>query len=398
MEMRRILTPTGSIYLHIDHTAHAYVKLIMDGVFGKDSFRNEIVWCYTGPSNTKRYFPRKHDTILWYTKDKNQWTFNNQAESLRTPYSEDFMNRRKYSEGQSGITAGYSEGRSKSEIESKYGKGKLVEDWWDDIGAGGQMPRSEYYGYPTEKPLKLYKRIIEASSNKGDVVLDPFCGCATTLVAAEQLERRWIGMDIWDGAYKAVLERLASEDLHVNDDEINAAQAQSHYKIGLSFGDVVCTTEIPERTDENNEAAPHFLTPNQIAREPWQKMSNATIKRILASAQKDMKGLIQCAGCGRTMEIEFMELDHIQPRSSRGENWITNRVLICKPCNLTKSDTLTIPGLVKTNKKYNWLKNPTRQKDAENSAARAAEMVKSQWIWSSSKELEDLVAAYETNA
>ena len=198
MEMHRILRDDGSIYLHIDHTAHAWVKAMMDGIFGKKNFRNEIVWAYTGPSNTKRWFPRKHDTILWYSKS-DKWVFN--PEAVRVPYVKH----------ETGKTSGI----FKQAATLSY-KGKVVEDWWWDITTVGRI-KGERTGYPTQKPLALYERIIKASSNAGDIVLDPFSGCATTPIAAERLGRQWIGMDIWKGAYKTVLERLESEGLAAPD-------------------------------------------------------------------------------------------------------------------------------------------------------------------------------------
>ncbi|MCY3836962.1 MAG: DNA methyltransferase [Anaerolineaceae bacterium] len=203
--MRRVLKPTGSIYLHCDPTCGHYLKIVLDMVFGRKNFRNEIVWCYTGPSNTKRWFPRKHDTIFFYTKS-GKWTFN--ADDVRVPYSESFKLRRKYTEGTTGITAGYSEARTESEVEETYGKGKLIEDWWTDIPAGGGMSRTERLGYPTQKPLTLLERIIRASSDEGDLVLDPFCGCGTTVHAAESLGRRWLGIDISPFSTGLIRERL----------------------------------------------------------------------------------------------------------------------------------------------------------------------------------------------
>ena len=214
MEMHRILRDDGSIYLHIDHTAHAWVKAMMDGIFGKKNFRNEIVWAYTGPSNTKRWFPRKHDTILWYSKS-DKWVFN--VDDARVPYDEKYIKRfsKTYNEG-SGKSQIFSEGHNTARNQELGAIGKIVEDWWDDISTVGRI-KGERTGYPTQKPLALYERIIKASSNVGDIVLDPFAGCATTPIAAERLGRQWVGMDIWDRAYDTVLGRLESEGLAAPD-------------------------------------------------------------------------------------------------------------------------------------------------------------------------------------
>ena len=206
-EMRRVLKPSGSVYLHCDPHANAYLRVLMDGVFGEKQFRNEIAWCYSGPSNTTRWFPRKHDTILFYAKS-NAARFNRDA--VRIPYSDSFNKRRQYTEGKRGITAGYSDGRSGDEIESSFGKGKIVEDWWSDIPSGGQISKAERTGYPTQKPVALLERVIKASSNPGDLVLDPFCGCGTAADAAASLGRKYLGIDISGIAVRLMQQRLES--------------------------------------------------------------------------------------------------------------------------------------------------------------------------------------------
>ncbi len=187
--MRRVLKDTGSIYLHCDPTASHYLKTILDCVFGAKNFRNEIVWCYSGPSKTVRYFPRKHDCILFYAKSH---AGDFCSEAVRVPHK-----RQTLSAGATGMAGG---NRSFDEIREKEAeslkKGKVIEDWWDDIGSGSHMPRHERLGYPTQKPLALVERIIKASSNEGDMVLDPFCGCGTTAEAAYKLGRKLIGIDI----------------------------------------------------------------------------------------------------------------------------------------------------------------------------------------------------------
>jgi DNA modification methylase len=183
IELHRVLKPTGSLYLHCDPTASHYLKLLLDGVFGaKGHFRNEIVWCYTGPGSPgMRQFMRKHDTIFWYAKS-DTWTFN--ADDVRVPHSEKTKENYKPGlEGSGFVGADH----------VIHERGKVPEDYWNFAIA----PRGkEYLGYPTQKPLKLLERIINASSNKGEVVLDPFCGCGTAVDAAQKLERQWIGIDV----------------------------------------------------------------------------------------------------------------------------------------------------------------------------------------------------------
>ena len=194
IECRRVLKDTGSIYLHCDPTMSHYLKMVMDCIFGEENFRNEIVWCYTGPSNTKRWFPRKHDIIFFYVNDgERQWTFN--WGNIRVSYVK--------------LETGKTSGIFKKEA-SLNPKGKIPEDWWSKFTPVGRL-RRERTGYPTQKPLALLERIIEASSNPGDMVLDPFCGCATTCIAAERLDRKWIGIDTSGEAYRLVRERLGKE-------------------------------------------------------------------------------------------------------------------------------------------------------------------------------------------
>jgi len=196
IELKRVLKSTGSIFLHCNPTVSRYLGIIMDTIFGLGNFVNEIIWSHPDtPGRSDRYFPRKHDTILWYVKNKDHWTFNDSE--VRVPILEESKVRyktfralggRKYIGGQSAET------------------GKVPEDVWQ-IPAVKQNSK-EALGYPTQKPLVLLERIIAASSNKGDVVLDPFCGLGTTLHAAQKLERNWIGIDITHLAINLVKNRL----------------------------------------------------------------------------------------------------------------------------------------------------------------------------------------------
>ena len=205
-EMHRVMKDTGSIYLHCDPTASHYLKLVMDAVFGEKNFRNEIIWCYTGPSNTKRWFPRKHDILLYYGKTKDT-VFNSDA--VRVPYK------------MIGIGKGdtiFKDGDNKERISELLKKGKIPESWWaDDHLTNISAWKRERLGYPTQKPLALYDRIIKASSNPGDLVLDPFAGCGTTIEAALTNNRRVIGIDILPFALRLINQYRVrrSEDLPV---------------------------------------------------------------------------------------------------------------------------------------------------------------------------------------
>ncbi len=173
IELRRVLKDTGSIYLHCDPTASHYLKILMDTIFRVKNFRNEIVWHYRRWTNVQKQFQRMHDIILRYSKSHNYY--------FKPPL-------RKYSQTGSGI---HSDG-------TKYDKKKDLtshNDWWIDLSPVNTMAK-ERLGYPTQKPITLLERIIKASSNKGDIILDPFCGCGTTICSAQKLKRKWIGIDI----------------------------------------------------------------------------------------------------------------------------------------------------------------------------------------------------------
>lgn len=319
MEMHRVLRDDGSIYLHIDHTAHAWVKALMDGIFGRKHFRNEIAWCYSGASSPKRDFRRKHDTLLRYTK-ANTFKFNIQYQ----PYNNPDVLRRASPKGMSA-----KRGMNYRE------EGMPLNDWWADIKQLINWDK-ERIGFPTQKPLALYERIIEASSNRGDIVLDPFAGCATTPVAAERLDRQWIGMDIWDGAYQVVLDRLQAEGLAVDGESDRL----------LTLGDIHYSTAPPIRSDDNAVAAPAFkLKSRRYEEPPGPRMTRAEMKQTLI----DDHGMA-CNGCDREFDDPlYLELDHNTPRSDGGINHISNRVLLCGPCNRIKSNTLTLTGLRREN-------------------------------------------------
>jgi len=199
VELHRILKPKGSIFLHCDPTASHYLKIILDVIFGDKQFRNEIVWCYTRPGTKhQKQFSGVHDTIFWYSKG-NEWLFN--GDDVRIPYSEKTLERGKYSVATSKVTKGISK-----RILPK--GGKVPEDWWQIPMIQGNA--RERLGYPTQKPEALLERIIKASSNERDVVLDPFCGCGTTISVAQRLKRQWIGIDITQLAITLIKHRLQS--------------------------------------------------------------------------------------------------------------------------------------------------------------------------------------------
>jgi adenine specific DNA methylase Mod len=252
LELHRVLKPTGSLYLHCDPTASHYLKIVLDQVFGVENFQNEIIWKRTSAHSGANRFGPVHDTLLFYSKNSS-FTWND----LRTDYTEEYLSRYyKYDDGDGRLhwrdnlcAAGTRKGESGKtwrgrdptakgmhwkytvqkldELDAegriywpdKAGgmpqykryrdelKGKAIADIWDDIDRINPVG-NERLGYPTQKPLALLERIVAASSNEGDVVLDPFCGCGTAVHAAEKLKRKWIGIDVTHLAISLIEKRL----------------------------------------------------------------------------------------------------------------------------------------------------------------------------------------------
>jgi len=209
-EIARVLKKTGSLYYHCDWHASHYVKVMLDQIFGEDHFLNEIIWHYTGGGRSKTTFSRKHDILLWY-RNGSKWCFN--IDQVRVPYKP---------------SSGYAKGGITSASGKHYKpnpKGTPVDDVWD-IPMINPLAK-ERLGYPTQKPLTLLDRVIKAGSNPNDVVLDAFCGCGTTLVAAENHGRQWIGIDISSTACRVTAKRLH--------DVCGLAEDEEQRRIGRGF-------------------------------------------------------------------------------------------------------------------------------------------------------------------
>ena len=317
IEMKRILKPTGSIYLHCDPTASHYLKFTMDSLFGKNNFMREVIWniaVLSGFKTRAKNYVRGHDTILFYA-NTSDYTWNAPRQAHRQEYLDRF--NKTDSDGRK-----YFDGRGKRRyLDEVVAAGKAVGDVWSDVMSFQQIPTSkEKTGYPTQKPLALLDRIIKASSNEGDMVLDPFCGCATACVAAERLGRQWIGIDISPDAEDITKLRLTDEA------ETKAGRGTGVLKenqLPLPFDpltDIHILTQPPLRTDvDENE-------PQQ------QRLPNYRVhKNDLYGKQEG-----DCNGCKRHFEFRNLTVDHIRPQSKGGTDHPNNLQLLCQACNSTK--------------------------------------------------------------
>ena len=301
LEMRRILKTTGSIYLHCNQFKSHHLKLVMDAVFGADQFVNEIIWNYGTPSGgrTSGKKPVKvHDCLLVYAKVYGKHLYRRQY----TPYSKKYVRdwfRHTDEDGRA-----YRTRSRKGKILRQYldeSPGMPLSTVWSDImqisSRRGWFPStSQGTGYPTEKPVPLLRRIIRASSNEGDTVLDPFCGCATTCIAAEFEAREWTGIDISPKAADLVHERMDRE-------------------VGRILHEGIRREDIPQRTDLGR------LPPYRSHR------------KLLYGEQGG-----HCAGCGTHFEPQHLHVDHIIARAKGGTDHASNLQLLCGHCNSVKGD------------------------------------------------------------
>ena len=256
----------------------------MDAVFGQGSFRNEIIWHYRTSSGRPRdHFIKNSDTLLFYSKVPRHNTFNWQKEPWPASTLKKWQSDRK--------------GIYRTNNGKKYyidPDGKLIDNVWEITLSSRSRER---VGYPTQEPLALLERVIAASSNEGDVVLDPFAGCATACVAAERLNRQWVGIDLSPKAVELVHVRLK----------------QQEPGIALWANQVITRTDIPRRTDID---VPKNYRQN---------------KHVLYGQQEG-----RCAGCAMDFPFKVMEVDHIVPQSKGGGGHFENLQLLCGHCNKLK--------------------------------------------------------------
>lgn len=329
LEMRRLLKETGSIYLHCDSTASHYLRLLMDAVFGSRNFRNEILWKRFNFHADAKRFGKVTDTLLFYSKTKS-YVFNQQ----RVEFSQEYI-KSKFThvddDGRrfrldnlnppggrgpvyefNGVTKAWRFTEIKMRELDRQGRiyhksrvaqlkryldeldGQAVHNIWSDISPINPRAK-ERVGYPTQKPLALLERIIKASSNEGDVVLDPFAGCATSLIAAQAEGRKWIGIDLSPKAVELVKQRI---------DALTAVPIKIHPR-----------TDIPQRTDID---APIHYRQN---------------KHVLFGRQEGV-----CNGCKMDFPFKIFDVDHMVPKSRGGTDHIDNLQLLCSSCNRIKGD------------------------------------------------------------
>ena len=386
LEIRRILKPTGSVYLHCDHEANAYLRQMMDAVFGQNQFRNEITWVrHTSNQRGSQYMPRKYsnvvDTILFYAKSRKT------SISAFRPLTEDErvakFNRvdekgdRYYDDSSHiwstpnmgarpnlcyewrGFTNPHPSGwrLSRERLEEEYRKGNIVilddgkrlqrrkyeRDWrgrtqhnvWDDIRpVAGQ---SEASGYPTQKPQALAKRIIEASSNPGDLVLDCFAGCAYVPVASELLGRRWIACDMSPRAWTVVRRQFEKQpDLGIVTEGIDIGAVQEKLDTAGKVIRVRGPDELPVRTTVDRVQRRMPMQKDLVFRQKPKETSQQIWEAFVTEWGPE------CWYCATPMarDRRVLQLDHVEPRDGTNDDcW--NRALSCAPCNSDKRDTLT---------------------------------------------------------
>ena len=324
IEMRRVLKPAGSIYLHCDPTASHYLKGVMDSVFGPGNFRNEIVWSYRRWPGRARHYQRMHDTLLFYTKSSggNVWNWPMEPKAPSTPKVRRWNER----DPATGRLITRTDTASVSTETN-------MRDVWEISWL--QSNSKERTGYPTQKPLALLERIIRASTNPGDVVLDPFCGCATACVAAETMtnlknaelpeKRRWVGIDVSPLAYDLVLRRLQRRDVGLREKGKASANVTHTGEVrhltleyeGPDDDRVLIGGDVPKRSDLERRL----------------RRRSPNIKDLLYEMQRG-----RCNADAEVLDKKHFTLDHIVPQSKDGPDIDDNLQLLCHWHNAMKNN------------------------------------------------------------
>lgn len=327
----RVLKDTGSVYVHCDYKSDSHLRMLLDAIFGHEKFRNGIAWCYSGGGIPRKDFPRKHDTILRYTKS-DDYIFNVE----RKPYKENTQ--------EVGIHSTYSGPDNKIDL----ARGTPITDWWTDIPTvTGWSPQRT--GYATQKPLDLAKRIIEASSNPGDLAVDLFAGCATTLVAAEVTGRRWLGCD-W--AYRAWTMNkrrfVANPEEYGGPMRLTDTTDATLRALGLEGAQMALVQSQTIGPPDIADLPSHEIDWAKLAVAESRRVDRTWAGRYTKAEAKDMMldawGVI-CWGCGWepmmpdgvTPNPFYLQVDHSLARSLGGEDELYNLGLLCPECNARKS-------------------------------------------------------------
>ena len=373
LEIHRILKPTGSAYLHCDHAANAYLRQMMDAVFGQECFRNEVIWKRFNFHADAKRFGRVSDTILYYAKSA-QYLFNPQ----RAPFSKEYVDSKfghRDKDGRRfrldnlnppggrgpvyefhGVSKPWRftrekmlelENQGRIYTESKVAQlkryldeldGQAVHDMWTDISPINSMAK-ERTGYPTQKPQALAKRMIAASSNPGDLVLDCFAGCAYVPVAAELLGRRWIACDMSPRAWTVVRRQFEKQpDLGIVTEGIDIGAVQEKISTAGKVIRVRGPNELPIRTTNDEVQRPFQQLKSMVFRQKPKETSQQIWEAFVTEWGTE------CWYCGteKAGDRRELQLDHVEPSERDGTNddcW--NRALSCAPCNSDKRNTLT---------------------------------------------------------
>ena len=402
IECHRTLKSTGSIYVHCDTHANSYLRMLLDAIFGSENFRSEITWKRTSAhSDTRqgrRQYGRVSDLLFYYTKS-NKWTWNPIYTEYDPEYVDNFYRHvepetgRRYRLGDltapgaetkgnphyelMGITRywRYSQGRMNELVKEgriiqtrpgtvpQYKRyldempGVPLQDLWTDIKPIQSQSR-ERTGYATQKPLELYERIIQASSNPGDVVMDIFAGCATTAVAAERLDRQWVACDMAYRSWTMLKRRFYLNGFALSDMTDATREALGVHQTEMQEAEsyTIGPEELPRRTDQ--DPAPfHYLTQARRGRRSTQtaswsgRISKEEAKKLLI----DRFGPV-CWGCGYeprrpngSLDDTLLEVDHIRARraaeGTHGDDELYNLALLHRTCNGIKRNKLTLEEL-----------------------------------------------------
>ncbi len=322
IELKRVLKSTGSIYLHCDPTAGHYLKGLMDAIFGEQNFRNEIVWrigWVSGFKTQRRGWIRNHDTILYYLG----------SSAAARQFNKEYLP--------------YPEGYVRRDGKPPTGRGIPIEDTWNSSASDildSIMIKSfstEKTGYPTQKPVSLLERIIRASSNEGDTVLDCFAGCATAALAAEKLQRRWVACDFNLRAWTVFKRQFSRPELTLRcNDETTGQQVLGTEPVVTIHG----PGELPTRTSPEVSAPARLALPERKFKVP----ASIIPAREMLEALLEMSGYqAWCCGFANrrpdgaiVRTTNNFHLDHIDPRSKECSNQITNRAPLCPTHNLRK--------------------------------------------------------------